>query len=113
RAVFEAVADLDFASNRFRQLLNCDPIVVTHRESLFLRIIADHDPIELGLNPDNVLRTPCRTDALALADGVLVNSGVRTDDIAGFRDNISGLTRLHPGILLDEIRIRSAFNEAD
>src|SRR5262249_22191931 len=78
-----------------------------------LRIISNDDAIQFSLDANNILRPPRRNESFPLTDGVLVNSGVRSNNLSILRNHRAGLSRLHSGILLDEVRIRTAFDEAD
>src|SRR2546425_197594 len=115
RLRLESVADLDVASDGLGELLNGNPVVITHRKSLLLRIITYDDAIQFRFDANNILRASRGDESFALADSVLVNSGMHSDNLATLRNNRASLrlSRLRSRILLDEVRIRTAFDEAN
>src|ERR1051326_5199628 len=110
---FEAIADLNVATNWFAELFNREAIVIAHREPLSLRIVSNHHPIQFRFDTDDILWPACGTDALSLAHRVLVNSRVSSDDFAALCDYLAGLSCLGSRVFLDKIRVRAAFDEAD
>src|SRR5205085_2734046 len=108
----EPVANLDLAANGPGELLDGAPVVIPDRKALFMRVITNDDAVQLGFDANNIRWTSRSDEPLALADGVPVNSAVRSDNLSALCDDRARLTVscLPSGILLHEVGIRTAFH---
>src|SRR5258705_2837677 len=71
----ESISDLDVTSNWLRELPDRDPIVIAHCEAGPLRILSNHNPVQLRLHAHDVLWPSCGNQTPSLAASVLLNTG--------------------------------------
>ena len=96
RLRFETIPDLDLAADRFRQVLERDPIGVAYRKRSPHGIFSNHDPIQIRLDLHDILRLARRDETLPLSDRKLVNSLMLANDLAVFRHDLARGTGVCP-----------------
>ena len=87
--------------------------MIAHGEAGPLRILSNHNPVQLRLDAHDVLWPSCGNQALSLADSVLVNTGVCAHNLAVLGDDVARPVRLDSRVLFHKVGVGSALHEAD